>query len=95
MASFSVDDDLNIVWARTLQQCQDIAEWNLKTTGRAIDVNDVIDKIRPKSKDPELKDKAKDYLEKTLVCLQKFGSVIAQAAGAVFGPRYASDANHQ
>ena len=95
MASFSVDDDLDKAWSRTMQSCQEIAEWNLKSTGRAIDVNDVIDKIRPKSKDPELKDKAKDYLGKTLVCLQKFGSVIAQAAGAVFGPRYASNISYK
>jgi hypothetical protein len=91
MASFSVDEDLDKAWSRTLEQCQEIAEWNLKSTGRATDVNDVIDKIRPKSKDPELKDKAKDYLGKTLLCLQKFGSVIAQATSAVFGPRYACD----
>lgn len=37
-------------------------------------------------KDPKLKDRAKDYLGKTLVCLQKFGSVIAQATSVVFGP---------
>ena len=94
MASFSVDDDLDRAWSSTLKRCQEIAEWNIKPSGRAIDVNDVIDKIRPKSKDPELKDKAKDYLGKTLLCLQKFGSVIAQATSAVFGPRYASDISY-
>jgi hypothetical protein len=86
MAAFSVDDDLDKAWARTLEQCQEITKWNLKSTGRAIEVDDVINKIRPKSKEPELKDKAKDYLGKTLLCLQKFGSVIAQATSAVFGP---------
>lgn len=90
MASFSVDDDLDKAWARTLDQCQEITKWNLKATGRGIEIEDIIGKIRPKSKEPDLKDKAKDYLGKTLVCLQKFGSVIAQATSAVFGPRYGS-----
>lgn len=87
MASFSVDEDLDKAWARTVEQCQGIAGWDLKSNGR-VDVKDVISKILPTPKEPELKDKAKDYLGKTLVCLQKFGAVIAQATSVVFGPRF-------
>ena len=89
MATFSVDDDLDKAWARTLEQCQEItksSKWDPKSIGRAINVDDVINNISPKSKEPELKDKAKVYLGKTLVCLQKFGAVIAQAGSVVFGP---------
>ena len=85
MASFSVDEDLDKVWSRTLEQCQDIAKWDLTKTGTTT-VNEVIDKIKPKTKDPEMKDKAKVVLAKTLTCLQRFGSVIAQGASVVFAP---------
>ena len=85
MASFSVDEDLDKVWSRTLEQCQDIAKWDLMKKGPAT-VNEVIDKIQPKTKDPEIKDKAKAVLAKTLTCLQRFGTFIAQGASVVFGP---------
>ena len=83
MASFSVDDDLDVAWSKTLEQCQDIAGWNLKSGSRSITVDQVIGQIRPAPKDPQLQDKAKAIFSQALTCLQKFGSVIAQATSAV------------
>ena len=84
MASFSVEDDLDKVWSRTLEQCQDIAKWDLKAMSRGATVDSVISKIRPSPKEPELQDKAKAVLSKTLICVQRFGSIVAQAASAMF-----------
>ena len=83
MASLSVDDDLDVAWSKTLEECQKIAGWNLKAGNRSLTVDQVISQIQPTPKDPQLQDKAKAIFSQALVCLQRFGSVVAQATSVV------------
>lgn len=86
MSSLSTEDDLDVAWSKTLEKCQDIAKWDFKPSSRGLTVDQVIRQINPSTKDPQLKDKAKLVVSKALTCLQRFGSVIAQAASAVSVP---------
>ena len=80
--TLSADDDLDVAWGKTIEYCQKVAKWNLKLN-RNITVDQVVSQIRPAPKDPELYDKAEAVFSKALSCLQRFGSIVAQATSAV------------
>ena len=82
VVTLSTDDDLDVAWGKTIEYCQKVAKWNLKLN-RNITVDQVVSQIRPAPKDPELHDKAEAVFSKALLCLQRFGSIVAQATSAV------------
>ena len=80
MAKLSTNDDLSAAWSKTLAECERIAKCDL-TEADPLDQD--ISKIQPPAEDTTLGDKAKKVFNRTLLCLNTFGSVIAQGASTV------------
>lgn len=82
----SVDDDLGAAWKQVIDECDRTAGWS-KQDKRILTVSDVINNINPhKEIQPTTTTNAKKFIKTTLVCIQRFGDVVATATTAVFPP---------
>jgi hypothetical protein len=81
------DDDLDVAWKKTIARCQTIAKWELSDRS-APTIDDIVAKIQPTKADNKnaTRTKAKEVVRGTLVCIQRFGQIIAQGTSVVFGP---------
>jgi len=83
---FSEHDDLDVVWARLITECNTRAEWDLDSN-RKPTVEGVLAKLKPpKRHKAEAHETTKKIFRQTLYCVDKFGSIAAQAASIAFGP---------
>lgn len=86
MATYSVDDDLDKVWAEIISRCNKKFDWNLNEK-KTVSVDQVLEIVRPpKAGKSSKRDNAWKVFKTALVCVQRFGDAAAQVAGAVFGP---------
>jgi len=85
MGSFSVDDDLDVVWSQAMERYESITDVSLKAHNGFGAITDNITRnlARSKSGNPA---KAQAVMSNVMVCLQRFGGIIAQAASVAFGP---------
>jgi hypothetical protein len=86
MSMFSENDDLDVVWARLIAECNIRAEWDLNGN-KTPTVEGVLAKLNPPKKHKsEAHETTKKIFRQTLYCVNKFGSIAAQGASMVFGP---------
>lgn len=86
MSIFSEDDDLDVVWAHFVSQCNVRAGWNL-SNNQTPTVEGVLAKLNPPKKhNDESHEKTQRMLRQTLHCIDKFGKIAAQGTSMVFGP---------
>jgi hypothetical protein len=82
---FSNDEDLDKVWTQFVAQCSGITTWNLDEK-KNLSIDDVLSKLKPSAFTPEEHTPAKDIFNKALICVQRFGDVVANAASVAFPP---------
>jgi hypothetical protein len=86
MSIFSENDDLDVVWARLITECNIRAEWDLNSN-KTPTVEGVLAKLNPPKKHKsETHETTKKIFRQTLYCVDKFGNIAAQAASMAFGP---------
>jgi hypothetical protein len=82
--AISVNDDLDDAWAKVVKKFE--KEANLSLTGRKnLSIDDVLARINPKDVAPDTKTKAKEIVGNVLLCVQRFGDVLASASSVAFG----------
>lgn len=85
MATFSAEDDLDVVWPRVVENVQSITKWDL-SSAHAITPDEIVARINPPKRDDgsSSRQTAKTVFARTLHCLQTFGQIAASAAGMVW-----------
>ena len=68
----STEEDLDVIWKKIIDECQNITNWNLNDK-KVLKVDDVIARIRPRKHDNE--SKVKDVFQRTLSCIERVGQV--------------------
>ncbi|KAF2008656.1 hypothetical protein BU24DRAFT_429231 [Aaosphaeria arxii CBS 175.79] len=82
----AVKDDLNVAWEQVIKECNQIAGWK-EEQKRTLTVSDVLNNVQPHKKIPEtVTSTARKVVKTTLLCVQRFGDVVATATSAVFPP---------
>lgn len=93
-----LDSDLDRKWEETIARCSAIAEWDLRDR-KTLTVEQVVAELKPPKNDKSgMQKTAQMVFKKTLVCVDRFGSIIAQATGVVslpLGGRVTPNANRQ
>ena len=70
------------VWNAFVEDCFKEAHWEMTTEKLTID--GIVGRINPQGMPTRRRDEAKDIFRTSLECIDRFGSVIAGATGAVF-----------
>jgi hypothetical protein len=77
-------DDLGIAWQKVIENLDETATWKSKEK-RYLTVTDVIHNIQPEKEVPEITtSKVKKFAKTTLICIQRFGDVVATASAVAF-----------
>ena len=82
--AISVTDDLDEAWAKVVDKFEQEAHLKI-TDHKNLSVDDVLDRINPKDTEPDTKAKAKAVVGTVLLCVQRFGDILASASSVAFG----------
>jgi hypothetical protein len=86
---YSEHVDLDQLWLGVIERCNKITDWNLEMQDN-LSVDGILSRLKPPKGGSERKDAVQLVFKKTLICVQRFGELAANAASFVFGPAQVS-----
>lgn len=80
------DNDMPAAWQKVIANLENVAHFPKRLDpNEAPTVDDITGIIQPARSDPTKKTEAKKIFSKTLICVQRFGGMIAQGTSVVSG----------
>ncbi|RYO12753.1 hypothetical protein AA0111_g12477 [Alternaria arborescens] len=82
--SLSIEDDLDVAWAKAVKRFKDASKANYPD--KKMSIGDVLASMNTQDAKEATKTRAKAIVSNILNCIQLFGEVVASASSAVFSP---------